>query len=239
MQESENQVLTAKAEGETATTAATPAPKKKGKRALWIVLAVLGACLLLGFGALVGGGAVYGLTRARSRTYVAPSVERWVLPREMPHRDLPGLPGRGMMVWGTGALIVEVVPDSPADQAGLSEGDLVVAFDGEALDAESDLAAQIAQHKPGDTVTLEVESLGSRLRQGSREMTVTLGEHPEDKGKAYLGVTFVPTADGELGPGRGMFWFQEFDGDGSCEGCDDTLGDRIRDRLFEFRRSRR
>ena len=38
-------------------------------------------------------------------------------------------------------------------------------------------------------------------RQGSREVTVTLAEHPDAEGKAYLGVTFVPLSGDEYGPG--------------------------------------
>ena len=66
-------------------------------------------------------------------------------------------PERGMMVLGSGAMIVDVVPDSPADRAGLSEGDLLVAIEGEEIDEKSDLAAMIAEHEPGAKVTIEVE----------------------------------------------------------------------------------
>jgi membrane-associated protease RseP (regulator of RpoE activity) len=203
MEESENQVLTAKTgqpsdEGEPPTPTAPAKPAKKSKRALWIVLAVLGACLIFGLGAVAGGGAVFGLTRARSGTLLHPRVQMWTPQRELIPEDLPMRPGQGMMGFQTGALIVEVVPDSPADQAGLSEGDLLVALEGKPLDADSDLAGMIAEYKPGAKVTLEVVEFGGRWSKASREVTVVLAEHPEAETKAYLGVTFVPMPGDEL-----------------------------------------
>jgi len=87
-----------------------------------------------------------------------------------------------------GATLVKVVPDSPADDAGLKVGDRIVAIDGEALDEDSNLADAIAAHAPGDRVVLTIE----RPSEESREVTVTLGEHPEESGKAYLGVEYLP-----------------------------------------------
>jgi S1-C subfamily serine protease len=89
----------------------------------------------------------------------------------------------------TGALIAEVVPDSPADDAGLEGGDqeirfqgaqvtvggdVIVSVEGEDLVAEADLARLISDLSPGDTITLEV------LRDGDTEQVdMTLGERPE------------------------------------------------------------
>lgn len=90
-------------------------------------------------------------------------------------------------VGAPGAIIVEVMPDSPAEQAGLREGDVIVALDGQKPGAESALADIIADYEPGDTVTLEIERSGEE----TREVTVELGEHPEKEGMAYLGVRYL------------------------------------------------
>jgi membrane-associated protease RseP (regulator of RpoE activity) len=216
VQENENEVLTAKTDqpsGEAPASTVPPKPAKKGRQALWIVLAVLGACLIFGLGAVAGGGAVFGLTRARSRMLVQPRVRMWGPHRELIPEDLPMRPGQEWFGFQTGALIVEVVPDGPAEQAGLSEGDILIAVDGKALEADSDLAALIAEYEPGDKVKIEVAEFGVRARKQGREVTVTLAEHPESKGKAYLGVTFVPMVDDEMDFDARSFRFRHFDDD--------------------------
>jgi S1-C subfamily serine protease len=85
------------------------------------------------------------------------------------------------------ATITRVVPDSPAEQAGLESGDWIVAVDGQELDSEHDLADLISAREPGETVVLEVERPG----EDTFEMTVELGEHPENEGAAYLGVEYL------------------------------------------------
>jgi serine protease Do len=68
-----------------------------------------------------------------------------------------------------------VIPGSPAEEAGLQAGDVIVAIDGEQIGADTDLSMLILGHDPGDTVTLRV------LRGNSaQEIDVTLGELPSD-----------------------------------------------------------
>jgi serine protease Do len=90
----------------------------------------------------------------------------------------------------SGALITDVVKGSPADDAGLkgstgettfqlqhvkTGGDVVIAVDGKPVFQNNDLSELIAQHKPGDTVTLDI------LRDGhSAQVQVTLGSRPAD-----------------------------------------------------------
>jgi serine protease Do len=87
-----------------------------------------------------------------------------------------------------GAIVVKVVADSPADQAGLEEGDRIVAVDEQELNGDNNLAEAIAAHEPGDRVSLTVERPGEE----SRDVSVTLGTHPDEAGKAYLGVEYAP-----------------------------------------------
>jgi S1-C subfamily serine protease len=97
-------------------------------------------------------------------------------------------------ITGPGVMVIEVVPESPADEAGLEVGDFILSVDGRELDAESDLAGLMAGYDPGDRVSLEVQSLG----QEPREVTATLGEHPEQEGVAYLGVRYGPASHIDL-----------------------------------------
>jgi S1-C subfamily serine protease len=89
-----------------------------------------------------------------------------------------------------GALITDVVGGSPADDAGLkgstgestfqlqhvkTGGDVVIAVDGKPVFQNNDLSELIAQHKPGDTVKLDI------LRDGHQAtVDVTLGSRPAD-----------------------------------------------------------
>jgi S1-C subfamily serine protease len=92
-----------------------------------------------------------------------------------------------VQVGAPGAVIVEVMPDSPAEEAGLQKDDVIVAVDGQELDAENNLADLIAKYKPGDTVTLEIDRPDD---EKPFEVTVELGEHPDKEGTAYLGVRY-------------------------------------------------
>jgi len=67
-----------------------------------------------------------------------------------------------------------VFPGSPAADAGLQEGDVIVAVDGERVDADHDLATRILPHQPGDRVTLSVMTDGS-----TQDVPVTLGTLPD------------------------------------------------------------
>ena len=67
-----------------------------------------------------------------------------------------------------------VFADSPAAQAGIKDGDIIVEVDGQRIDAEHDLSAAIIPHMPGDKITLRVINGNS-----TREVTVTLGTLPQ------------------------------------------------------------
>jgi len=113
-------------------------------------------------------------------------------------------------------LIIHVVEDSPADEAGLKVGDLILEIDGKELDEEDDLAEWIREYKPADQIELEVERLDDDERI---TLSVELGEHPEKDGVAYLGVHFIkapqilslPLGEGKLEEFE--FNFKPFEGD--------------------------
>lgn len=70
-----------------------------------------------------------------------------------------------------GALISEVVAESPADKAGLKAGDVIIRIGGDDVEDEGDVREAIHEHKPGDHVDFVVMRDGQEVT-----VAVTLGE---------------------------------------------------------------
>ena len=68
-----------------------------------------------------------------------------------------------------------VVSGTPADKAGLRDGDIITAISDTKLDSNTSLRAALLKHKPGETVTLEVLRDGKPL-----SVNVTLTTRPGD-----------------------------------------------------------
>ena len=72
-----------------------------------------------------------------------------------------------------GALIGEVTPKSPAEKAGLKDGDVLLEFNGKKVTDSRHLKLEVARAKPGETVPVKV------LRDGAtKTMEVTVKELP-------------------------------------------------------------
>jgi len=72
-----------------------------------------------------------------------------------------------------GALITEVVPGSPAADAGLEDGDVITEVDGVAIVGDSALASILSKHKPGDKLNLTVHRNNEKIN-----VELTLGNTP-------------------------------------------------------------
>jgi S1-C subfamily serine protease len=89
---------------------------------------------------------------------------------------LGGLSGSGgqSSSSASGADVSSVVPGSPADGAGIQQGDVITSFDGQNVDSSQTLGSLIAKHHPGDKV-----SIGWTDQSGqSHTATVTLTSGP-------------------------------------------------------------
>lgn len=107
-----------------------------------------------------------------------------------------------------GAHIVSVTEDSPADEAGLLEKDIVVAADGNPISGSDDLSDYIRSHAVGDTVTLTVYRQGKTV-----EIAVTIGKNV----KPALPAPEEPTEDASAQNGDGRRYEGFMPGDGSLD----------------------
>ncbi|KPK02171.1 MAG: hypothetical protein AMK71_03180 [Nitrospira bacterium SG8_35_4] len=78
-----------------------------------------------------------------------------------------------------GALVTDVVKDSPADKAGLKRGDLIKEFEGEAVEDSSGLRNMVSGRLPGTKVKIKLVRLGREMN-----ISVTLGELPQEMAMA-------------------------------------------------------
>jgi serine protease Do len=74
----------------------------------------------------------------------------------------------------SGALVEQIVEDSPAAAAGLQKGDIVMALDGHLIQHSSDLTRMIGAERPGRTTRLTVKRGTRRL-----DVSVKLGDRAE------------------------------------------------------------
>lgn len=99
-----------------------------------------------------------------------------------------------------GALVASVVPESPADAAGLEPGDVIVGFEDAEIEDIKDLTRQVAAVRPDSEVELQVWRDGKTV-----DLEVDLGENPddlavkagttggeEDQATASLGLSLTP-----------------------------------------------
>jgi len=98
-----------------------------------------------------------------------------------------------------GVLVAEVVENSPADDADLQTGDLIVKVDGNPVDSPHALQRRILSYESGDEITVEFDRDGEL-----KTARVTLGTVPEEVGPPRPGVAPEPEMErkgitGEMG----------------------------------------
>ncbi len=102
-------------------------------------------------------------TGAVARPYMG--IEwRWITPQISERFNLPV---------DFGVLVTQVVPDSPADDAGLQQGDIVVEIAGQEINADNPFINLLYEHDPGDEVSLGVIRDGEDL-----QLDIQLGRRP-------------------------------------------------------------
>jgi serine protease Do len=79
--------------------------------------------------------------------------------------------GRFDLPVDSGALVVQVVPGSPAREAGVRKGDIITALGDATIVGYGDLLGALRDHEPGDTVTLTIFRNAEE-----KKLAVTLGE---------------------------------------------------------------
>ncbi len=90
--------------------------------------------------------------------------------------DLPVTEGALVQPGGTqGAPSPAVIGGSPADKAGIRDGDIIVRVNDQAIDGDHPLDATLSEYAPGDTVTIHVLRDGQTL-----ELQLTLGTRPSN-----------------------------------------------------------
>lgn len=73
-----------------------------------------------------------------------------------------------------GALVADVVPDSPAAKGGLMSGDIVVAINDKAITSADNLSVVVSQLHPGSEASVKIYRNGT-----PKTLVVTLGERPD------------------------------------------------------------
>ena len=94
-----------------------------------------------------------------------------------------------------GVLVRGVEEGSPAEKAGLEAGDIILRFDGKAIEKPADLPRAVGNTKPGNRVTLTVFRRGA-----NRDLSVTVAEvEPEKTAAAVTEKKSPPATIAHLG----------------------------------------
>lgn len=96
--------------------------------------------------------------------------------RDLTEQEMDAISSRHGIQEGFGALIVEVLPETPAARGGLQKGDLVVAFRGRPVVDTRALQRLVAATPVGEGVVLTV----LREEEGRSSVTIRVGRMPRE-----------------------------------------------------------
>jgi serine protease Do len=103
-----------------------------------------------------------------------------------------------------GALVAQVVSGSPAEKAGIEQGDVIVEFDGKEVTDSKDLPRIVASTPVGKAVTIKLlrngKALDRQVKVGEMEEKVEVAKAPSQKS---LGIT-VQNLTPEIAKGLGL-----------------------------------
>ena len=125
-----------------------------------------------------GGNTANGLSFAISNRQVLERLPELRAAAEGASAEESGVLGvllTGRTDGGSGALVVEITPGSPAEQVGLEVSDVVIAVDDRIITGQASLVATIRDLAPGTEVVVSVVRAGTPL-----DVKVTLAERPPD-----------------------------------------------------------
>jgi predicted metalloprotease with PDZ domain len=137
------------------------------------------ACGLAAVLALAGVGDAAGKEKKSTKTTSKEKTEQGYIGVYM--QDLSDDVRKGLdLDVAEGVLVSGVQDDSPAEKAGLEEGDVIVSFGGKDITSPDQLRDAVEEYQPGATAKMEV------VRDGKTEsLTVTVGERPEHEAFSF------------------------------------------------------
>jgi putative serine protease PepD len=86
----------------------------------------------------------------------------------------PGVAAANGLDVQEGALVTDVAPNSPADDAGVQPGDVIVEVDGLDVSNPEDVREGVRRNEPGDSISVVVDRGGDKV-----QLDVTLDQLPE------------------------------------------------------------
>jgi 2-alkenal reductase len=142
---------------------------------------------VIGINTLIVRGGNYGSAIAEGLGFAIPSNKTKAITNQLIENGYVAYPYLGIRwQWLTpqiiraynlpvegGVYVARIDPNSPAEQAGLQQGDIITHMGDQVLDDAHPYINVLYAYSPGDTSTLDIVRSGEQL-----QLSVTFGEHP-------------------------------------------------------------